>query len=90
MSTPAAERASAPFARGHEAAERDQHGAFASHLIREQVTAAQAHEHSRQLLHRPAVAFEEVPRDPEIVGRHSDAPGAEPGVGHAGGCQLEA
>src|SRR5207244_2022557 len=49
-----------------------------------------AHAQPRQLLHRPAVAFEEVPHDAEVLGRHADVTGAEPGVGHAGSGQREA
>ena len=79
-----AERASAPFPRGHEAAERDQQGGFASHLARVAAT-LKAHENPWQLLHRPAVAFEEVPHDAEILGRQAGAAGAEACVGHAGG-----
>src|SRR5216117_1241200 len=87
---PGAERASAPFTRGHEAAERDERGGFAGHLGGEHAAAPQAHAYPRQLFHRPAVALEEVPHDAEVVGRHADVTGAEPGVGHAGSCQREA
>src|SRR5439155_1183615 len=60
MHPPGAERAPAPLARGHEAAERDERGGFAGHVGGEHAATPQAPAHPRQLLHHPAVTVEKL------------------------------